>query len=192
MKVFQCAFVAAAWLLLSGQSFAAVVNGDFETGALAPWACVGDLCTVVSGTSHSGTFAFQGFSNAADGDLSQAMTTVAGTSYSVSAFVRTSGDPTNAVRLSLGANPPVTCAALTTTYALCAANFVALTNNDPVHLYFKTLSGTGTVFIDDVSVGGAAPVSTAPVPTLNEWALMFLAALLTFAGWLRLRKRISA
>lgn len=171
---------------------AQLVNGGFESGVLAPWACVpspGDICAVNSSIPNTGTYSVQAFSNAADGDLSQALATVAGSSYTVSAYVRTSGDPINAVRLSIGTNPPFTCATLTTTYALCSATFVAPANNAPVHLYFKTISGTGTVYIDDVSVVGAFG---AAVPTLGEWALILMAALLMLTAWSYLRKRLPS
>ena len=189
MNYVRGAFAVAVCLLVSGQSMAQVINGGFESGALPPWACVGDLCSVESTAPHSGTNDFRGFSNAADGDLSQPLSTVAGSTYTVSAYVRTSGDPINAVRFSIGANPPVTCPTLTTTYALCTASFVALANSAPVHLYFKTLGGTGTVYIDDVAVAGAFGSA---VPTLSEWVLMALAALLLLTGWLFSRKRVPS
>jgi hypothetical protein len=189
MNIVRGVFAVAVGLLLSGQSMAQVANGGFESGALAPWACVGDSCSLDSATPHTGTYDFRGFSNAADGDLSQVLSTVAGSSYTVSAYVRTSGDPINVVRLSIGANPPVTCATLTTTYALCSATFVAQANNDPVHLYFKTIGGSGTVYIDDVTVAGSFGVA---VPTLSEWALMALAALLLLTGWSFSRKRLPS
>jgi hypothetical protein len=67
---------------------------------------------------------------------------------------------------------------------------VALANNAPLHVYFKTISGTGVVYIDDVSVAGlAGPVGSA-VPTLNDWVMMALAALLMLTGWTFLRKRL--
>jgi hypothetical protein len=193
MNFVRGAFAFAVCLLLSGQSMAQLVNGGFETGALPPWTCVpspGDSCAVTASTAHTGTYAVQAYSNAADGDLSQPLTTVAGSSYTVSAYVRTSSDPINAVRLSIGTNPPFTCATLTSTYALCSATFVAPTNNAPVHLYFKTISGTGTVFIDDVSVTGV--FVGAAIPTLGEWALIVMAALLMLTAWTYLRKRLPS
>jgi len=189
MNCFRGALAVAAGLLLSGLAMAQVVNGGFESGALAPWGCVGDLCDVNNSAPHTGTYEFEGFSNATDGDLSQALSTVAGSTYTVSAYVRTNSDPINAVRFSIGANPPVTCPTLTTSYALCTANFVALANNAPVHVYFKTIGGSGTVYIDDVSVTGAFGSA---VPTLDQWALLALAALLMLAGWSFLRKRVPS
>jgi hypothetical protein len=66
---------------------------------------------------------------------------------------------------------------------------VAQANNDPVHLYFKTIGGSGTVYIDDVTVAGSFGVA---VPTLSEWALMALAALLLLTGWSFSRKRLPS
>ncbi len=186
MKPLRLAFIAAAWLLLSAPSMAQIANGGFETGALPPWSCTGDLCQVDSDAPRTGTYDFQGFSNAVDGVLSQVIATVPGAKYTISAWVRTSGDPINVVRLGLGSSAPVDCATLTTTYALCTATFTAQTSGDAVHLYFKTVGGSGVVYIDDVSVTGSAAV----VPTLGEWALLALAGMLLVSGWAMARNRV--
>jgi hypothetical protein len=87
--------------------------------------------------------------------------------------------------LALGGNPAVTCPALTDVYALCTANFVAQTNSDALHVYFKTISGSGTVYVDDIQVALAQPpAAVQPVPTLSTGLLALLSLLLLIgAAW---------
>ena len=179
--------------LLGTSAMAQVVNGDFETGVLAPFTAIetSAYARVDTVAPHGGTYHFRSYENNGDGDLSQPLSTIPGATYTVSAWVRSSdlaGAPNNAARLALGTNPPVTCPALTDVYALCTANFVAQTTNDALHVYYKTVGGSGTVFVDDIQISlTQAPAVVQPVPTLSTGLLILLSLLLlTGAAW---RKR---
>lgn len=191
MKKQLLRFVLAfsAFLALGTGAMAQVVNGGFETGALPPFTATtpDGSVSIQTDSPHTGTYYLQGFENTGDGDLSQPLSTVPGRSYTISAWVRTSGDTiNNFARLALGTNPPVTCPALTTEYVLCTASFVAQSSSDALHVYFKTISGSGTVWIDDIQI--QAPPVAQPVPTLNTALLALLSLLLLVSAAWRVRQ----
>ena len=180
---------SASWLL-GTSAMAQVVNGDFETGALAPFTVTASngFPGVINTAPHAGQYHFRGYDNVGDGDLTQALSTVTGGSYTISAWVSTSGSINNVARLALGSSTPVNCPQLASTYALCTASFVAQTNNDALHVYFSTTDGSGTVFVDDIQISlTQAPAAVQPVPTLSTGLLVLLSLLLLVgAAW---RKR---
>ena len=181
---------SASWLL-GTSAMAQVVNGDFETGALAPFTVTASNAFpgVINIAPHAGQYHFRGYDNVGDGDLTQSLSTVTGGSYTISAWVRTSHSTNNVARLALGSSAPVNCPQLTLTYALCTASFVAQTNNDALHVYFSTTDGSGTVHVDDIQVAMAQPpAAVQPVPTLNAGMLALLSLLLLVGGIWRARQ----
>jgi hypothetical protein len=185
--LFRLAVVfSTSWLLVTS-AMAQVINGDFETGALAPFTVTASnpFPGVTSTTPHAGQYHFRGYDNAGDGDLSQSLSTVTGSTYTISAWVSTSGSTNNVARLALGSSTPVNCPQLASTYALCTASFVAQTNNDALHVYFSTTDGSGTVYVDDIQVALAQPpAAVQPVPTLSTGLLALLSLLLLIgAAW---------
>lgn len=191
--------LCGASLLCGSAAWAQVTNGGFETGALAPWTATvgGDADTDVgtnqgSVTPHGGSYFGWGFDNEGVGRLSQPIATVAGATYTVSAWVTTTNDQgVNAGWIRLGASSPaVSCSLTQDVWVLCSGTFTASAASEPLELQFQTVSGSGVVAFDDVTVVQASgPAAVAPVPTLNEWALMLLAAGAAALGAGRLRRR---
>ena len=124
-------------------------------------------------------FEFQGNCNDGSGALTQAVTTVAGAQYTLTANVTDwSGNPSNVVRLSLGDAAPVTCT-LTNTYTPCTGTFTAPTSAELLRVSFQTVDGSGMVYIDDIAMALLAlPPSpqASPVPTTSSVQLIFALA----------------
>ena len=164
-----------------------VTNGGFESGVLTPFTSTGDSDPkVISDSPRTGTSHFRDFRNGVDGVLSQPLVTTIGSTYRVTAYVRTTSSVLNLARIGLGTNTPVNCAPLTTTYAVCEADFIALTATDEVRVYFQTVGGGGSILVDDVSVVLAPP---ATVPTLSEWALILFGLILAGGAALYIQRR---
>jgi hypothetical protein len=171
-----------------------VTNGGFESGVLTPFTSTGDLngAEVQSGFPRTGTRHFVDFRNGVDGVLSQPLVTTIGSNYRVTAYVRANapeGVGVSLARIGLGTNAPVNCAPLTLTYAVCEADFIAVTATDEVRVHFQTADGSGTVLVDDVSVVLSTP--PAPVPTLSEWALILFGLILAGGAALYIHRRQS-
>ena len=192
----------AVALLGSGAAWAQPVsNPGFETGALPPWVATfagggngADVSTSQGAVlPHTGNYFAWAFDNDGIGRLSQNVTTVAGGTYAVSAWVaRTVVDPANVASIRLGAaNTPVACTmGAAGVWAQCTGSFTAAAASERLDLLFGTANGTGTIAFDDVTVtqtGDAAAVQ--PVPTLSEWALLLLGLLAAGLGARRLRRR---
>lgn len=188
-------------LLVSPAAWAQVINGGFEA-SLAPWTATfaganHDAATrSLSGTvvPHTGSYFLGVYDNDGVGRVSQPINTVAGASYTVSAWLTSQTDsPSNLGSIRLGAaNSPVTCVVVLTTWTQCIGTFVASGASESLDLLFETQDGLGAVMFDDVTVtlAGAPPVSSVqPVPTLSQWALMILAAAMGALGLRRLRRR---
>lgn len=193
--------VLAMALLGSGAAWAQVVNPGFESGTLPPWAATfaGASNGVNVGTNqagvlpHSGTYFSWAFDNDGIGRLSQNIPTVAGTTYSVSAWVsRTQVNPANVASIRLGAaNAAVPCTVgAAGVWIQCTGSFTAAGASERLDLQFGTAGGAGTIAFDDVTVtAGAAAGGVMPVPTLSEWTLLALAAAAGGLGLRRLRRR---
>jgi len=197
IRTLRHGLVAATLAGVAWGASAQVVNGGFESGALAPFAATvsgssGTGVTTSDGgvTPHSGTYFAYGYDNAGEGYLSQTLSTVPGATYSVSVWVATSQTPPpNAARIGLGASTPVSCTlAATPAWTQCTANFTATTASDDVRLYFQTQGRSGVLAFDDVAVtlGGGGAVQQ--VPTLAQWALAALALMLGGLSWRRIRR----
>jgi hypothetical protein len=199
--IVQLATALAASLVLAGQSVAAnlVVNPGFESGALSPWSCSapGDgSCGVDTagggsgGVPRSGTYFFWGYENDGLGTLTQTLSTVPGATYTVSAYINsTQSSNTASIALAIGTNPPVACTVTAGTYTLCTAQFRAVTSSDTLTIQYGTQGGTGTVWVDDVSVDVLTP--PAPVPALSEWGMLTLGLVLALSAGFYLRRKRS-
>lgn len=196
---FLVPLIAVVSWAFAGPSMAqTVANPGFETGALAPWTCTVDAsgnCLVdhagggCEGVPRSGTYFFCGYENVGSGSLAQTLSTTPGASYIVSAYFDGS-EATNTGSIALGASAPVSCTVAPGTYTLCTSSFVAATSSDAVNIGFATQSGTGTVWVDDVSV---TEVHGAPstIPALSEWGVLALGLALALSAGLYLRRRRS-
>lgn len=189
--------LCAVGLLNAGAAWAQVTNGGFETGTLAPWtAAISSDANAAARTAdggvtpHTGAYFGMGYDNLGVGRLSQSIATVVGATYTVSAWV-TTPDSRNAAWIRLGASSPaVSCSLTQNVWTLCTGTFTASAASEPLELQFQTVSGSLIVAFDDVTVVQASgPAAVAPVPTLNEWALMLLVAGAAALGVGRLRRR---
>jgi hypothetical protein len=190
--------IAVVSLAFAGPSIAqSVANPGFESGDFAPWTCTVDgssLCEVQAaggiceGVPHSGTYFACGFENEGSGILAQPVSTTPGVRYIISAYFNGT-QPTDTGSIALGASAPVTCTINPGTYTLCTASFVAATGSDSVKIGFATQNGSGTVWIDDVSISmGGEP---ADVPALSEWGKLALGLALALSAGVYLRRRRS-
>jgi chitinase len=195
---FLVPLIAVVLLAFAGPSMAlSVANPGFESGVLAPWTCTvdgsGDCAVDIAGGNcnglpRSGTYFFCGYENVGSGILAQPLSTTPGARYVVSAYFNGS-EATNTGSIALGASAPVSCTVTPGTYTLCTSSFVAATSSDAVKIGFATQSGSGTVWVDDVSVAGAGPASN--IPALSEWGMLALGLALALSAGLYLRRRRS-
>jgi chitinase len=128
-----------------GGGTGAVANGGFESGALSPWTCTGNLGSVVSSPVHTGSKALLAAASASDNaQCSQTISVTPNHSYTLSAWVEgnyaflgTSGAST-----WVGAAP--TWTKLSVSFNSGSATSVSIW----VHGWY----GTGSIWVDDVSV----------------------------------------
>ncbi|HEX6686179.1 MAG TPA: glycosyl hydrolase family 18 protein [Candidatus Limnocylindrales bacterium] len=132
-----------------------LVNGGFESGALAPWTCSGTTGSVVSSPVRTGTRALQGAPAGQDNArCSQTVSVVSGTQYTLSGWVRGSY-----VYLGVNGGP--------STWTPNAADWTRLTvtftaSGSTAQVYLHGWYGTGNYHADDVSLSG--PGGGTPVP----------------------------
>src|SRR6478609_7470641 len=86
------ALIATGIVVATPQASAAelAVNGGFESGAISPWTCTGNLGSVVTTPVRTGSRALQGAASDFDNSkCSQSVSgLVSGTSYTLSGWVR--------------------------------------------------------------------------------------------------------
>lgn len=171
------ALVVGAALSLAGAAHASLVtNGGFESG-LTGWSCVaGSPGTCNTGTQGSspamfGSAYFYGFDNdATPGELSQNLATEAGATYSISLYFSTNGRTSpNALTLDVG-DLTVDLALIPGSWVNFGGTFVASSAVTALDLLFSTVSGSGTVWIDNVVVERVS----AAVPEPSGLALLAL------------------
>lgn len=134
-----------------------VQNPGFETGLIGPWvpSCLaapdGD-CVVTTGGNPG--FAFRGFNNSVTpGTLSQLLATPTPGIYQVRFDHRNSlVTASNSLTARFGASAPIV-ASLTDAYQTSPPRYIATgLANTPLVFEYKTVPGSGTVRIDNVSV----------------------------------------
>ena len=175
-------------LAASFSANAAITNGGFETGDLTGWTCGGaDYCISSTADSHTGTYSMQGYDNTGFATLSQSFATAIGSTYDLEFWSRAySTNAGNILRYDISGS--TSSVSTTTDWLLTQSSFVASSALTSLSFLFETNSGTGTWFIDDVSVG-LSDVSQVPVPAA---LFMFAPALLGFMGLRRKAKNSVA
>ena len=179
-------------VLASGSAQASMVlNGGFENG-LANWTCTissDATCNThftIFGPAPEGLTYFFGYDNNPPGILSQTLQTDAGNTYDISfLFNSYSDEPANALSIQVG-SLSYTLDLVANTWTTYSGTFTAASSSTPLNFLFKTVSGTGTLGLDNVVVNetGSAAAVPGPLPLLGIGAAF---------GWSRrLRKRISS
>jgi hypothetical protein len=150
---------------------ALVVNGDFETGSLAPWTQSIPNATVVSGQAHSGTYAAQLAPASQAAGIQQSLTLVGGQEYVLDFWAKRTGTG-GLLSVLLDGVPGPLETAFSTTYKEYSWSITPSASGDLIINWNKIGTG-GTMYIDDVSLT-AVPEPT----TMIAGALL----LLPFAG----------
>ncbi|WP_372411293.1 carbohydrate binding domain-containing protein [Streptomyces luteireticuli] len=124
-----------------------VVNGDFETGALAPWSC-DEGATVVNSPVHGGSYALRTAPTASGtGECRQTLTLAPGTSYTLGGWVR--GD-----YAFLGVSGGATASKWSTSGDWTKLSVPFTTDSSgKVTVYVHGWYGQGAVLADDLTIG---------------------------------------
>lgn len=160
----------AAFAMLAGTAQANLVtNPGFETG-LTGWDCSVDPAAVAgcgwTNLPAEGVWTVVVYADGSAGTLSQLLSTVAGTTYSIK-FQSFADAPVNTLSVSVGDLLDETAPNFSD-YAGFSATFVASGASTLLSFNFSTQHGMGGVYIDDVVV-------EAQVPEPGSLALMGLA-----------------
>ena len=176
-----------------------VTNPGFEAGSggwsTSSWG-IGAWAPTHAGTNAAATGCIGApcMNTGTGASISQTVATVAGTTYTVSLWYRTNvGNPTE-LQVLFGTAPLTNGGAGT-----CTGNCIIQTTTNTGGTWVQlTATATATsastllqilgrhdpagIFIDDISVMSNAPVSPASIPTLSEWAMFALSAIIALLG----------
>ncbi|MEV7288980.1 carbohydrate binding domain-containing protein [Streptomyces sp. NPDC093252] len=157
------ALALAGAVALPGTAHAANVltNPGFESGALAPWTCSGNLGSVVSTPVHGGSRALQGAASTSDNArCSQTVAVQPSTTYALTGWVRGS-------YVYLGVDGGGS--AWTTSpsgYAQLSVSFTTGATQTSATVYVHGWYGQGTYQADDISLDGPGGGNDTQAPTV--------------------------
>lgn len=139
-----------------------LTNGGFESG-LTGWTTTLTSFNAGVGTgspAQSGSNGFYGFDNTGYGSLAQSFATVIGQSYDVSFWAGNYDLGANSLSWEIqGVTSPVwVAAAVWPGFNHHTGSFVATSLLSTIDFRFNTVSGTGILTLDDVSVEAGSPV----------------------------------
>jgi hypothetical protein len=126
-----------------------VVNGGFETGSLSPWSCTGSTGSVVSSPVHSGSRALSAAATSSDNaTCTETVTVAANHTYTLAAYVQGS----YAFIGTTGASSDVSnWTASAPSYTKLSVSFTSGSSTS-MKIWVHGWYGTGTVYVDDVTV----------------------------------------
>lgn len=172
-----------------------VVNGGFETGDLTGWSCSAPsgTCEAITPTfgTHSGSFSFYGFNNSSIfGTLFQSIATTVGDSYSLSFWAATNNiSSVNQFEYEIDGGPVTAITPALLSYDQITASFVAISSATTIEFFYETQSGSGALYLDDVSVVDTTAAVPGPVVGAGLPGLILVSGGLL--AW-RLRRRKTA
>ncbi|GAA4999204.1 chitinase [Kitasatospora paranensis] len=134
-------------------------NGGFESGSLAPWSCTGNTGSIVTGQSHTGSYALAGAASASDNaQCSQTVTVAPNTAYTLSAWVKGAY-----VYLGVDGGASTWTPSTGGAYQKLTVSFTTGASQTSATVWTHGWYGQGTYNADDVSLDGpGAPASSAP------------------------------
>ncbi|MGW3647507.1 carbohydrate binding domain-containing protein [Streptomyces sp. NPDC000878] len=145
------ALALAGAIALPGTAQAAniLTNPGFESGALSPWSCTGNLGSVVSSPVRGGTKSLAGAASSSDNaKCAQTVTVRPNTAYTLSAWVRGSY-----VYLGVDGGPS-TWTTSSSAYAQLSVSFTTGAAQTTATVYTHGWYGQGTYYADDISLDG--------------------------------------
>ncbi|MET7436593.1 carbohydrate binding domain-containing protein [Streptomyces sp. NPDC005496] len=143
------AFTGAVALPGTAQAANILTNPGFESGALSPWSCTGNLGSVVSSPVHGGSKALAGDASSSDNaKCTQSVSVQPNTTYTLSAWVRGS-------YVYLGVDGGAsTWTTSTSAYSQLTLTFTTGASQTSAKVYTHGWYGQGTYYADDVSLDG--------------------------------------
>ncbi|CCK26153.1 chitinase A [Streptomyces davaonensis JCM 4913] len=147
---------------LPGTAHAANIlsNPGFESGALSPWSCTGNLGSVVSSPVHSGSRALQGAVSSSDiAKCTQTVRVQPNTAYTLSGWVRGS-------YVYLGVDSGAsTWTTSPSAYSKLSVSFTTGASQTSATVYTHGWYAQGTYHADDISLDGPGGGSDTQAPT---------------------------
>jgi chitinase len=134
----------------TGPSGNGVVNGGFESGSLSPWTCTGNLGSVVSSPVHAGSKALKAAASSSDNaQCTQTIGVTPGRTYTLSAYVQ--GNYAFIGTTGAGGGDVSNWTASAPGYTKLSVTFSS-GSSSTVRIWVHGWYGTGTIFVDDVTV----------------------------------------
>ncbi|MFF7448976.1 MULTISPECIES: carbohydrate binding domain-containing protein [unclassified Streptomyces] len=163
------ALLATAGLALAGavalpgtaQAANVLANPGFETGALSPWTCTGNLGSVVSSPVHEGSKSLAGAVSSSDiAKCSQTVAVRPNTAYTLSGWVRGS-------YVYLGVDgASSTWTSSPSAYSRLSVSFTTGASQTSATVYTHGWYAQGTYHADDISLDGPGGGSDTQAPTV--------------------------
>lgn len=146
-----------------------VLYGGFEGGALGPWIGTGSA-SVTSDNPHSGSYSLQ-----LQGQQSAAQQTITGlspnTTYVISGYVSAAAGNQGTLGVNSYGGPDVSSTTTSSDYTLLTVSFKTGKTDHSAVVYGLQSNGTGSVWVDDVSIHQAAQMQNPSfeLGTLGDW-----------------------
>lgn len=143
------AFTGAVALPGTAQAANILTNPGFESGALSPWSCTGNLGSIVSSPVHGGSKALSGAVSSSDNaQCSQTVAVQPNTTYSLSGWVRGS-------YVYLGVDGGAsTWTTSPSAYSQLSVSFTTGASQTSAKIYVHGWYAQGTYYADDISLDG--------------------------------------